>query len=92
MQTAIKIKTRVLAGNRVEFTSPELAEGEYVELIVQKRNPIQSTSSKTDENDSDQKYIPMLELVASLPPSTLTMEDWAQIEREIREDKDSWDR
>ena len=36
MQTAIKINTRVLAGCRVEFTSPELVEGEYLELIVLK--------------------------------------------------------
>ena len=92
MQTAIKINTRVLAGNRVEFTSPELVEGEYLELIVQKRSPVQSVSAKIDENHQDHKYIPMLDLMASLPPSTLTMEDWARIERKIREDKDSWDR
>ncbi len=34
MQTALRIHTVVLPGHRVEFTVPELQEGERVEIIV----------------------------------------------------------
>ena len=36
MQAALKMKTRVLPGKRVEVTAPELVEGEDVELIILK--------------------------------------------------------
>ena len=36
MQSALKVKTRVLPGKRVEVTAPELVEGEDVELIILK--------------------------------------------------------
>jgi hypothetical protein len=34
MQAALKLKTRVLPGKRIEVTSPELTENSEVELIV----------------------------------------------------------
>lgn len=36
MHSIIQIRTRVLPGNRVEITSPELAEGEIVDITVSK--------------------------------------------------------
>ena len=38
MQSAIKLTARVLPEKRIEFTAPELTEGEDVELIVLKSN------------------------------------------------------
>ena len=106
MQTAIKINTRVLAGSRVEFTSPELVEGEYLELIVLKNansEPARPYISMLDiaaklhkDRSAEDSYALKTEGVwdwmQSLPPSTLTAEDWVRIEKEIQEEKDSWDR
>lgn len=106
MQTAIKIKTRVLAGSRVEFTSPELVEGEYLELIVLKNSnsePVQPNISmldlaeqlhkaRTEEASSAVKTQGVWDWIQSLPPIERTKEDWETIERELKEDKDSWDR
>ena len=106
MQTAIKINTRVLAGCRVEFTSPELVEGEYLELIVLKDGNVEpalpSVSAldpvSTLHKDSPEEGATTLEKwgvrdwLQSLPPTSRTNEDWEAIERELKEDKDSWDR
>lgn len=79
-RTALRLKTRTLSGKRIEVTVPELNEGEEVELIVlrQEAAPLPST------------YQNALEFLDSLPPSTLTAEDWVRIEREMQEEKDAW--
>ena len=49
-QTNLRLHTRVLAGNQVMFVSPELHEGEEIELIVlrSKTQIPQSTSTETE--------------------------------------------
>ncbi|HET6387517.1 MAG TPA: hypothetical protein VFJ58_29360 [Armatimonadota bacterium] len=79
MHTALKLTARVLPGRRVEFTSPELTEGEDVELIVLK-------------SANAARPIPALDYLDSLPPSTLTAEDWERIENEIQQEKSAWER
>lgn len=83
MQAALKLKTRVLPGRRIEVTAPELSEGEDVELIVLRPEPV--AGRPVD-------YIPALDYLDSLPPSELTMEDWEQIERDLQEEKAAWER
>lgn len=83
-QTAIRLKTRVLPGHRIEVTAPELIEGEHIELIVLSETVPTSAKTRTG-------YIPALDLLDALPSSTLTAADWERIELEIQEGKDSWE-
>lgn len=81
-QTALRLKTRTLSGKRIEVTVPELNEGEEVELIVlRQEEPLSS---------SKEELVGVWDWLQSLPPSTLTAEDWVRIEREIQEEKDAW--
>lgn len=84
MQAALKLTARVLPGKRIEVTAPELTEGEDVELIVLKPEP-----ALTPEPTH---YVSALDYLDSLPPSQLTIEDWERIEKEIQEEKNSWER
>jgi len=85
-QAALKLTARVLPGKRIEFTAPELTEGEDVEIFVALPTtlPLQPTSAGETTGVWD--------WLQSLPPSTLTREDWARIEQEMQEEKDAWDR
>ena len=83
MQSALKLTARVLPGKRVEFTAPELTEGEDVELIVLKADEATPKEQQTDRQG-------VWDFIQSLPLSTLTMEDWERIEREFQEDRNSW--
>jgi hypothetical protein len=81
MQAALTLTTTVLPGHRIEVDAPELTEGEEIELIVLRQEPSASG-----------EYIPALDYLNSLGPSQLTMADWERIEREIQEEKNSWER
>jgi hypothetical protein len=85
MQAALKLKTRVLPGRRIEVTAPELPENVDVELIVML--PEESVSAAASP-----VFRSALEYLDSLPPLHRTPEEWAQIEREFQEERDSWDR
>ena len=39
MQTAIRIRTTVLPGHRIEFSNPQLAEGSAVDVVVTPSEP-----------------------------------------------------
>jgi hypothetical protein len=85
MQAALKVKTTVLPGRRIEFTTPELPEGTDVELIVLPELPTPLPSEM-------RQYASAAEYLDSLPPIQRTPEEWEQIEREFREERDAWDR
>jgi hypothetical protein len=80
MAKAIKIKTTVLPGHRIEVTDPELTVGQVAEVIV------------LVEEAAGKKRTSMLDFIASLPERHHTPEEWAQIEAELQADRDSWDR
>ncbi len=84
MQTALKLTARVLPGKRVEFTSPELTEGEEIELIVLK--------SDKSAPPLAQPFASAWEYLQSLKPVERTPEEWEAIERELQVEKDSWER
>lgn len=84
MQAALKVKTTVLPGHRVEFTAPELPEGEDVELIVLRPGPL-------PEDRSEQQPQGVWDWLQTLKPVQRTPEEWEAIEREIQAEKDSWD-
>ncbi len=81
MQAALRLKTRVLPGGRIEVTDPELPEGADVELIVMFPEGMQAPRAFKD----------VVEFLDSLTPAPRTPEEWAQVERELQEERNSWD-
>ena len=86
-QTEIRIRTKVLSGKRVEVTSPELTEGDEIEVVLHAKEP----SNVEKPTESQEEKAGIWDYIQSLPPSNLTMEDWAEIERDFQEGRDSWD-
>ena len=84
MQTALQLTAVVLPGHRIEVSTPELLEGANVRVIV--------LSEPKSALPAPQIFGSALEYLQSLPPLHRTPEEWAAIERELQEDKDSWDR
>ncbi len=84
MQSALKLTATVLSGKRVEFTAPELTEGECIEVIVLKDAPV-SVIPKPEP-----QFASAWDFIQSLPPSNLTAEDWERMEREFQEERNSW--
>lgn len=84
MQAALKLKTTVLPGHRIEFTSPELIEGEEVELIVLKPD--------STEQPPKRPFASAWDYLQSLQPVERTPEEWEAVERELQAEKDAWDR
>ncbi len=84
MQTALRVTTRVLPGRRVEIITPELDEGETVSVVVTPM-PAQSKGSAT-------KPLSLMEFLDSLPPGPRSAPTWEEIERNLQEDRNSWDR
>jgi hypothetical protein len=84
MSTAIHIKTRVLTGGRIEITAPELQEGQEADVII----TVQS-HHLPDEASRDAK-VHVLDIVATLPPRR-NFQTAEEVERYIREERDSWD-
>jgi hypothetical protein len=80
MQTALRVKTTVLPGHRLEISDPAFPEGAWVEVIVVL--PEQSMLHRMS----------MLELLESLPPGPRAFPTWEDYERHLREEKDSWER
>jgi hypothetical protein len=83
MQAALKLTTRVLPGKRVEFTAPELTEGEVIEITVSAPQPV---------TDSATIFPSAADYLRSLNPPERTAPQWAAIEKELKADKDSWER
>ncbi len=80
MATAVKLKSVVLRGNRVEFTVPELPEGAEVDITISVCAPSRPRTRS------------VLDIVKARPPSGLSEDDWRRIERDLQDDRDSWDR
>ncbi|GBC97378.1 hypothetical protein HRbin16_03201 [bacterium HR16] len=80
MPHTIKIKTTVLPGRRIEVFSPDLQEGEQVELLIVRPSE-QSTHP-----------VPMLQLVERLPEGPRSAVSWEELERALNEEKAAWER
>jgi hypothetical protein len=80
MQTALRIETTVLPGNRVEISAPELPVGAKVEVIV--------TLLEKPEPQFGSAY----EFIQSLPPGPRAFDTWEEYEKFLQDEKDSWER
>jgi len=78
MDTVLRRKTRVTLGRRVEVDTPELPEGEHVEVTIRPAND--KPPART-----------ILDLVRSLNGHRLHQTP-AEADRYLREERDSWDR
>ena len=87
MQAALKLRTTVLPGGRIELTAPELLAGEDVELLVFRPTAI---PARQESHGNDPQGV--WDYIQSLPPVERTPEEWAAVEREFQEERDSWDR
>jgi hypothetical protein len=78
METALKIKTTVQAGGRIEVTAPELAAGQQVEVTVRQVATAPQRRS-------------VLDILAECPGGVLfkTVEE---VDAYINEERNSWDR
>ena len=81
-QTAIRRTTTVRPDQRIEVATPELAEGDRVEVIV----------LRTEPAGSPKGTLGVWDWLRSLPPVERTAEEWAEVERELRADRDTWER
>jgi hypothetical protein len=83
MQGALRIRTRVLPGRRIEVTDPDLPENAEVDLLV-----LLPESTEADGQGSPQG---VWDYVRSLKPVERSPKEWAEVERELRAERDSWD-
>ena len=80
MQAALKLNTMILPGHRIEITAPELPESTSVELIV---IPDQSAALPKVANP----FKDVVEFLDSLTPVRRTPEQWADIERDLQDER-----
>ena len=86
MQGAIILHVTVLPGHRIEITAPELPEGAHVEVIVMLPEAPGETTGTLRPHQG------VADFLTSLPPVPRTPEEWAAIDREFQEERNSWDR
>ncbi len=80
MESALRIRTAVLPGHRIELCSPQLPEGNTVEVIV-----VLPEAPATRKPRA-------LDLLRSLPPGPRSARTWDELERAYREERNAWDR
>jgi hypothetical protein len=82
MRPELHVTTRVLPGNRIEIATPDLAEGQSVEVTIRAQAPPAVLAPKPG----------ILDLINSFRPSTRTPQEWEEFDREFQRERDAWDR
>ena len=85
MQAALRLTTRVLPGHRLEIVAPELTDGDAVDVFVVLPRVTTQPPQPTVRGS-------VWELIESLPPGPRSAATWEEVERNLQEDRDSWDR
>ena len=80
MQTALRVETIVLPGNRVEFSSPQLPEGARVEVTV-----------VVPPQSAPPARISLVDFLKTLPPGPRAFDTWEEYECFLEDEKNSWD-
>ena len=83
-QTALRLKTKVLPGHRIEVVAPELKEGQDIELIV--------LSPDGGSLSEPQERVSLLDFVKTVTPGPRPFDTWEEYERALQEEKDAWER
>ena len=88
LSPTLRVRTRVLPGERIVFTSPHLTEGEVVEVNVHLPADANGDKPFAKKRGQDAKGIrdpvALMAWLESLP-SRRTPEEWEEFEREFRE-------
>lgn len=77
--TTLHLKAKVLPGKRIEIISPELEEGEVVDVQITLAKP-------------EHPRMSMLEFLDTLPPGPRTFDTWEEYDRHLKAERDAWDR
>ena len=85
MHAALRVTTQVLPGHRLEIVDPELKDGEDVEVFVVMPNTPKFAPKTMGAST-------LLEFLDSLPPGPRSAPTWEEIEHNLEEDRNSWDR
>jgi hypothetical protein len=81
-QTALRLKTRTLAGKRLEVTIPELNEGEEVEIIVLRTQEDSLSLSKPNT---------LSNFLQTIAPGPRPFQTWEEYERALKQEKEEWE-
>ncbi len=79
MESAVRVKTAVLPGGRIEITDPELRPGDEVEVIIL------APSNGRDRRRS------IADILAEAPGGRL-FRSAEEVDAYLKEERDSWDR
>lgn len=79
MESAIRMKARVLPGNRIEITAPELKEGEDIDVLL--LIPAEATRQES-----------VVAFLDSLPQGPRRPQSWQEIDATFNAERDAWDR
>ncbi len=77
--SVIRQTVQVLPGHRVEVVVPELNDGDWVEVVVNSKQPTSTAPAS------------LLDFIDSLPPGPRAVADWNEYEAQLRQDRESWD-
>jgi hypothetical protein len=77
----LHVTTRVLPGNRIEVNTAGIPEGQDVEVTI---TPLAKNGESSSQN--------VLDFIDSLPPGPRSAASWTDLERQIQEERASWDR
>jgi hypothetical protein len=80
MQTTLRWHTTILPGHRIEITAPELPEGRTVEVIIVLPESVPSLPRT------------ILDFLDALPPGPRSYSTWDEMEQQLQEERDSWER
>jgi len=79
-KTALQLTAKVLPGNRIVISSPELREGQDVDVIL----------LLPERQESPRESI--VQFLDSLPPGPRSYATWEEFEQAFQEERNSWHR
>jgi hypothetical protein len=81
MQSIQHLTAQVLSGGRIEIASPELKEGQTVDITIVPR-PAVAVPAPTS----------LIDFFDSLPPGPRSAPTWEEFELQFQAERDAWDR
>ncbi len=81
MKTLVRVRTKVLPGNRIEISDPNLPEGASVEVVV------------AHSPEPEGKRINLYEWLRARPPQPKPRGavSWEEYEQLIQQERDAWE-
>ena len=80
MKSALHIRTKVLSGSRIEVTSPDLKEGQEIDVFL----VLQSSAATPRQN--------ILDFLDALPEGPRSASSWLEVDQQFEAERAAWDR